>query len=175
MSTHSSKITKNKKKAIRVTAPIVLVAFFVYGVSPLTVQGSEKICKPTPDTATNGGWGWDGEKGCRVDSQSEEKNIKLVPPTTINNKTEEIENYDQFNNEIPKVIPVDTTQDKGENKCKPTADSATNGGWGRDGEKGCKLDAESSVIERKVSPDFPRRLSHKAEGGVGKKGGIEGI
>ncbi len=40
MFTSSSKVKRNKSLT-RVTAPIVLAAFFVYGVSPLVVHSSE--------------------------------------------------------------------------------------------------------------------------------------
>ena len=160
MFTSSSKVEGNKKKTTtRVIAPMVLVAFFVYAVSPSIVHGSklppfekggiEGGFKSTPNPSfTKGG--------------EQQGDFSFTPPTTINNKTEEVDDYDQFDNGIPRVIPVDSSQNgsqftvhgsqiyTGSNKCKPTADSATNGGWGWDGEKGCKLGAEL--------PTSPNRL-----------------
>ena len=147
MFTSSSKV--NGKKTVNnrgIIAPIVLVAFFVYAVLPLNI----KIAQASECVDWDGdGWGWDGEKGCKMDA-------KLTPPTTINNKTEEVDDYDQFDNGIPRAIPVDSQQlsagssqdDPEGDKCKPTADSATNGGWGWDGEKGCKLGSELPPFEK---------------------------
>ena len=199
MFTSSSKVKRNKSLT-RVTAPIVLAAFFVYGVSPSIVHSSE--LPPFEKGGIEGGFIKSTHSSSQASGEEQQKNFSFTPPTTINNQTEEVEDYDQFNNKIPKAIPVDSSQDSSQltvqdfslrhptslklrgtsgyagqapdSKCQPTADSATNGGWGWDGEKGCKLGLESSFIERKVSPSFSRSLSRKARGGVGEKGGLRG-
>ncbi len=98
---------KNRFIEQKVLAPIVLVAFFVYAVSPSIVHGSklppfekggiEGGFKSTPNPSfTKGG--------------EQQGNFSFTPPTTINNKTEEVDDYDQFDNGIPRVIPVDSHQ-----------------------------------------------------------------
>jgi hypothetical protein len=123
---------KRNKFTKRTISPMVLVAFFVYTTIPLPIQAAECV------DWDGDGWGWDGEKGCKM---SEE--VTLQAPLTGNRKAEEIPDGTGLVNTLPTVIPQATVK----RECKPTKDTATNGGWGWDGEKGCRINPPGRVLE----------------------------
>jgi hypothetical protein len=149
---------KRNKFTKRTISPIVLVAFFVYTIIPLPIKAAECV------DWDGDGWGWDGEKGCKM---SEE--VTLKAPTTSNKKAEEVRDGINLTNTLPAIIPQETTKqcidtdgdgwgwdgEKGcrvekkteTRECKPTKNTATNGGWGWDGEKGCQV-AQTNLEER---------------------------